>query len=72
MSLLGFLLRMLDEKGVPIQEYIDVVVDADGQQDVATTMSLLEGVLDLIRTRFPGVEKVILVSDNGTISFCLF
>jgi hypothetical protein len=72
MSLLGFLLRMRDKFGKRFLQFIDVVVDADGQQDVATTMSLLEGVLNLIHTRFPDVKRVVLASDNGSafLSHC--
>jgi len=41
------------------------VVDSDGEQDVATTMSLLEGFLLLVHKRFPHIKKIVLISDNS-------
>ena len=65
MSLLGILMTMKDEHGRPLSEYTDMVVDSDGEQDVATTMSLLEGFLLQVKKRFPHIKKVVFVSDNG-------
>ena len=45
---------------------LDMVVENDGDQDVTTTMSLLEGFLLLVHERFPHIKKVVLLSDNGT------
>ena len=48
-----------------------MVVDSDGEQDVATTMSLLEGFLLLVHKRFPHIKKIVLISDNGRFYFPL-
>ena len=69
MSLLGILMTMKDASGRPLSEYSDMVVDSDGEQDVATTMSLLEGFLLLVHKRFPHIKKIVLISDNGR--FCV-
>ena len=45
---------------------LDMVVENDGDQDVTTTMSLLEGFLLLVHELFPHIKKVVLLSDNGT------
>ena len=67
MSMLGILMSMLDSSGNLQNEYTDMVVNNSGEQDVATTMSLLEGFLLLVHERFPHIKKVVLVSDNGTL-----
>ena len=56
---------MKDASSRPLSEYTDMVVDSDGEQDVATTMSLLEGFLLLVHKRFPHIKKIVLISDNG-------
>jgi hypothetical protein len=65
--MLGILMSMLDSSGNLQNEYTDMVVNNSGEQDVATTMSLLEGFLLLVHERFPNIKKVVLVSDNGTL-----
>jgi len=65
--MLGILMSMLDSSGNLQNEYTDMVVNNSGEQDVATTMSLLEGFLLLVHECFPHIKKVVLVSDNGTL-----
>lgn len=66
MPLLGAMLLWVGEDRKLQSHYVDMVLDNDGEQDVGTSMSLLDGLLHYIKLKHRGTNKVYLVSDNGS------
>lgn len=64
-SLLGCLLNVLIDGSVA-SRYIDMIVDGPGDQDVMTSMSLLEALIHHVIEEYPHIKKIYLVSDNGS------
>lgn len=66
MPLLGAMLLWIDPNGKLESHYVDMVLDNDGEQAVDTSMSLLDGLLHYIKLQRRDIQKVYLVSDNGS------
>jgi hypothetical protein len=65
MSVLGaHLTFMLD--GVVYSIYVDMISDSDGVQDVQGSLSLMDALYDHILKTYPGINEIIVVSDNGS------
>lgn len=67
MPLLGVAMYWRDHSTGSIRvHYFDIILDNDGEQDVHTSVSILDSLFQHIKNRYPELQKLSLISDNGS------